>query len=442
MLARRKSLMKRKTMESLGLIARFKILDHSAEKKSIVQNLREQHNEDIMEATMTSKTTIAEKPHTLLIRLEFDDKVAYEPGDHVAFYPENPDVDVNLILAHMSGLPADPQTNIVQLQEPVDGFGTDSSFNDLVVNVVNDFVTLFSGWQAVSSGLPSAPLRRLLKHHLCLQTTPNQMILRTLSMQAKDPKEKDRLLLMGRDYKVYDTWRANEPSMADLFRSFPSLKVDAAQLVSLLRPLMPRYYSIASSPQYTLMNDGSVKTSKRSHVDLLLNVVEYTTRGGIDRKGLCSNHINDMAVGGKAAVFLRSAPAFHLPKLGVEDDVPLILVGAGSGLAPFRGFWEQVCLESSCVDLEEQKAIQSAPSRENKLQLFYGCINRKADLLRDETDVLAKDLLTRHSAFSRFIFVSFFSILFSNSISEKPASRKSTSRTWSRRRRSLSSTCS
>ena len=72
---------------------------------------------------MTSKKLIAESPLTLLIRLETDLAITYEPGDHVAIYPENSDVDVAVMLSHMSGLPADPQNTVVQLQEPIDGFG-------------------------------------------------------------------------------------------------------------------------------------------------------------------------------------------------------------------------------------------------------------------------------------------------------------------------------
>ena len=78
----------------------------------------------------------------------------------------------------------------------------------------------------------------------------------------------------------------------------------------------------------------------------------------------------------------------------------MILVGAGSGLAPFRGFWEQVCLESSC-DLNEGGRSTSVRARKNRLQLFFGCFDKEADILLDETDPLALDVLTRYSAYSR-----------------------------------------
>ncbi len=72
-------------------------------------------------------------------------------------------------------------------------------------------------------------------------------------------------------------------------------------------------------------------------------MVDYVTSGGFDKKGLCSSFLNEIPLGTKVAVYHRSAPGFHLPDLiGDEKDVPMILIGAGSGLAPFRGFWQQV----------------------------------------------------------------------------------------------------
>jgi nitric-oxide synthase len=211
---------------------------------------------------------------------------------------------------------------------------------------------------------------------------------------------------MAKNYEMYNAWRSSlEPSLADLFRSFPSLRVDSAQLVNNLSPLMPRFYSIASCMQYALIGDGGVKTSKNTHVDLVLNVVEYKTKAGIEKRGLCSNYLNDEGIGGQVAVYLRSAPTFHLPKLEFEEDVPLVLVGAGSGLAPFRGFWQQVCLESFCVDDQDTnvtKDMLASRARNNRLQLFFGCFDKAVDLLREETDPLASELLTRYNDFLNF----------------------------------------
>ena len=167
-----------------------------------------------------------------------------------------------------------------------------------------------------------------------------------------------------------------------------------------------RYYSIASCNQYLLMDGGGVKTPQTTHIDLLLNVVNSKTPGGFDKKGLCSNYLNETPMGSLVAIYHREAPSFHLPDLTSEEDVPMVLVGSGSGLAPFRGFWEQVCLESQCIlDTEGQRrsdsAFMTSRVRKNKLQLFYGCHNEKADLLLDETRPLALDVLSRYSAYSR-----------------------------------------
>ena len=146
--------------------------------------------------------------------------------------------------------------------------------------------------------------------------------------------------------------------------------------------------------------DGNVTSSKAVHVDLLLNVVKYSTKGGFTKKGLCSSFLNELALGSSVAIYHRQAPNFHLPNLIDEDDVPIICIGAGSGLAPFRGFWQQVCLESSQCDLEENNS-NAKSGRMNQIQLFFGCFDEISDLLIDETRPLSKDVLTRFSAFSR-----------------------------------------
>ena len=95
----------------------------------------------------------------------------------------------------------------------------------------------------------------------------------------------------------------------------------------MLKKIMPRLYSIASSPN-----------SQPEEVHLCVGAVRYTAR---DRKrgGVCSTYMADrLQPGHTARVFVHTNKNFRLPENG---DTPIIMVGPGTGIAPFRAFWEE-----------------------------------------------------------------------------------------------------
>ena len=90
---------------------------------------------------------------------------------------------------------------------------------------------------------------------------------------------------------------------------------------------MPRLYSIASSPN-----------AHPEQVHLCVGAVRYTAR---DRKrgGVCSTYMADrLQPGHTARVFVHTNKNFRLPE---DGDTPIIMVGPGTGIAPFRAFWEE-----------------------------------------------------------------------------------------------------
>ncbi len=102
---------------------------------------------------------------------------------------------------------------------------------------------------------------------------------------------------------------------------------DAAAFVSILPKLTPRLYSIASSPD-----------AVPGQVSLCVGAVRYTSEGRA-RKGVCSTFMADrVKPGDKVKVFVHSNKNFRLPENG---DTPIIMVGPGTGIAPFRAFWQQ-----------------------------------------------------------------------------------------------------
>ena len=181
-----------------------------------------------------------------------------------------------------------------------------------------------------------------------------------------------------------------------------------------------RYYSIASSPDYTRM--ASTAGTNNLTLDILLTVLEYKTDGmqGVKRKGFCSNYLADANIGASIVLFLKPSN-FHLPSTPTNGQ-PILLIGAGAGIAPFRGFWQQLMLnsikESNEMEVVQQmemlgfndaKAQDTASEgfdeysetiKEKVVTLFFGCRNKQCNLLEDETKVYSK-IMSRLNAFSR-----------------------------------------
>ena len=160
----------------------------------------------------------------------------------------------------------------------------------------------------------------------------------------------------------------------DLLLGFSEVKFAPAEFVGMLRKLQPRLYSISSSPK---ANPGQVH--------LTIAIVRYESLGRL-RQGVCSSFLADRVNGeGSVPVFVHSNKSFRLPP---DSSRPLIMIGPGTGIAPFRAF------------LEERRAVGAT----GKNWLFFGDQHEKTDFLyRDELEVMSRDgTLTRlTTAFSR-----------------------------------------
>ncbi|MEC8650651.1 MAG: assimilatory sulfite reductase (NADPH) flavoprotein subunit [Verrucomicrobiota bacterium] len=113
----------------------------------------------------------------------------------------------------------------------------------------------------------------------------------------------------------------------DVLIDFPAKNIDAQQLVCIMRKLPPRLYSIASSPK-----------AHQGEVHLTVGVVRYNTAGR-ERKGVCSSFLADMVESGHTVdVYVSPNKKFRLPD---NPHTPIIMVGPGTGIAPFRAFIEE-----------------------------------------------------------------------------------------------------
>lgn len=256
----------------------------------------------------------------------------YEPGDSLGVYPENDPRLVDELIAAM-GWNAD---------EPV----------------------------AVPKSGEEIPLREALLRHYEV-TVLTKPLLEQIAKLAGGSKLQELVAAGDRqELKAYMQGR----DLLDLVQDYSLKGVPARELVPLLRKLPARLYSISSSPKAT-----------PDEVHITVRSVRYEAHGR-DRYGVCSVHLAErVQPGDTLPVFIQRNPNFRLPE---NPDTPIIMVGPGTGVAPFRAF------------LAEREEIGA----EGKAWLFFGDQHFSTDFLYQlELQRWLKDgVLTRLDvAFSR-----------------------------------------
>jgi sulfite reductase (NADPH) flavoprotein alpha-component len=204
----------------------------------------------------------------------------------------------------------------------------------------------------------------------CEIRRPSDQAIEVLASRATDRDESRILQAMAEGYPGAGPDSAD---LLDLLEAFPSARPPLSELISSLDPLLPRLYSIASSPKKT-----------PAEVHLAVAVVRYRLRSR-ERGGVASTFLSDrLAPGNVVSVYINPSDGFRLP----APDRPVIMIGPGTGIAPFRAF------------LEERRATGAR----GRNWLFFGNPRRASDFLfEDELTSYCRDgLLTRlDTAFSR-----------------------------------------
>jgi sulfite reductase (NADPH) flavoprotein alpha-component len=215
-------------------------------------------------------------------------------------------------------------------------------------------------------------LRAALLSRLDLRRAPPKLMER-LAEACANPGEKRRagdLLSDGAKLRAY----LDGKDVLDVLEDFPHTRLDARHLAGSLGKLAPRLYSISSSPKE---NPGEVH--------LTVGVVRYM-QGNRRRRGVASSYLAERVPLGMAVpVFVQPASHFTIP---TQSGTPIIMVGPGTGIAPFRAF------------LQERRCLGDA----GKNWLFFGDQRRRFDFLYGEEFVAWHEsgFLTRMDlAFSR-----------------------------------------
>jgi sulfite reductase (NADPH) flavoprotein alpha-component len=218
------------------------------------------------------------------------------------------------------------------------------------------------------------PFREALSSRLAL-ADPTRRIVETLASKASDPAQKAKLdgLLAPESKDLLAGW-LDEREFIDLLDEFTSARLKPQELVDHLRKLMPRLYSIASSPRV-----------HPHEIHLTVAVARYETNGR-HRVGVCTTFLADRAaVGSTSAPVFVSHSHFGPPEDGSRDA---IMVGPGTGIAPFRAFVQD----------------RAAAGAKGRNWLFFGDQKRGTDFLYEEdwAKWRADGVLTRlDTAFSR-----------------------------------------
>ena len=204
---------------------------------------------------------------------------------------------------------------------------------------------------------------------------PTRRIVETLSTRATHAAEKAKLegLILPESKELLATW-LDEREFVDLLAEFPSARLTPQELVDHMRRLMPRLYSIASSPRL-----------HPHEIHLTVAIVRYQTNGR-ERVGVCTTFLSDrVTVGSTPTPVFVSHSHFGPPEDGSRDAV---MVGPGTGIAPFRAFLQD----------------RAASGAKGRNWVFFGDQKKATDFLYEEdwTKWQADGILTRlDTAFSR-----------------------------------------
>ena len=229
------------------------------------------------------------------------------------------------------------------------------------------YVTITSHTNAVTH-LPvnePVPLLGILVNRVELQDIATRAQLAALAEHAQDAAERQALLALAGDDDASEARYREQvfvprKSVLDLLDELPSCAPPFAVFLDLLPPLRPRYYSISSSP--LVMADTC---------SITVGVLDGPARSGRGAfRGVCSNYL--AALPGDATLygFVRKPTLpFHPPE---NPHVPMIMVGPGTGVAPFRGF------------LQERAALRQRDVPVGPSLLFFGCRDPLQDFLYEE----------------------------------------------------------
>jgi sulfite reductase (NADPH) flavoprotein alpha-component len=209
--------------------------------------------------------------------------ISFEPGDSLGIYPENEPELVNMLLEELKWSP-------------------------------DESVTINKQGEVLS-------LRDALKTYFEITTLTKPLLEKAAQLTANS----DLLELLNDSDKVKSYLEGHD--LLDVVRDFGPVNSSPQEVVSILRKMPARLYSIASS-----------LNANPDEVHLTIGAVRYNAHGR-DRKGVCSMFTAErLQPGDTVPIYIQHNENFKLP---ANPDTPIIMVGPGTGVAPFRSFMQE-----------------------------------------------------------------------------------------------------
>jgi cytochrome P450/NADPH-cytochrome P450 reductase len=283
------------------------------------------------------------------IEIALPQGASYQEGDHLGVLPSNSRENVNRILKR---------------------FGLNG----------NDQVILTASGRS-EAHLPldrPVSLYDLLSYSVEVQEAATRAQLRELASFTVCPPHKVELEALMEEGIYEEQVLKKRISMLDFLEKYEACEIPFERFLELLRPLKPRYYSISSSPRVN-----------QNRCSITVGVVRAPAWSGQgEYRGVASNYLADRNVGEDVLLFVRTPESrFQLPE---NSETPIIMVGPGTGVAPFRGF------------LQARSAMKHEGKTLGEAHLYFGCKNEADFIYREELEQYEKEgVVNLHTAFSR-----------------------------------------
>ncbi|GCE27502.1 NADPH--cytochrome P450 reductase [Dictyobacter alpinus] len=290
------------------------------------------------------------------LEIELPADVNYQTGSHLGIIPHNAAAQVERVARHF--------------------------------NFSKDTYIVLSKIDNKKTNLPveiPVSVYHLLSDYVELQDVATRKQIKALADFTQCPPDKKKLqALSGDDEASVALYKseilAKRKSIIDLLEEFPACELPFNAYLELLSMMRPRYYSISSSP----LRDAR-------HGSITIAVVDAPARSGHGQyKGVCSNYLSTLREGEQLNAFIQdTGSTFMLPE---NPATPMIMVGPGTGVAPFRGF------------LQERAELKAQGTEVGSSLLFFGCRHPEQDFLyKDEFTTLEEQGITEViAAFSRW----------------------------------------
>lgn len=359
----------------------------------------------MMQATLKQNKRVTAQDHfqdTRHIILEFEEDLNYEAGDILEVRPENLSEDVDQFLKVMKW--QDQADQVFDIRGVTKGeLASIITFSHTATDISVKERPLPSHWPRQTT------LRQLFTHYLDVFAVPRRSFFEWLSYFTSAELETEKLQefcsaegQVSTDCSATFRWRysntfdvhqddmysyANRPrrTIAEVLTEFKSAVIPLEYITDLFPEIRPRQFSIASSAKVSLdlcrhvMRGGLVDSASRQKnprtVELLVAIVKYKTILKLPRRGIATSWLAQLQPGQKLSVGFASG-SMRLP---ADLSTPVVVVGPGTGIAPFRAFVQERLSQQEDISRGALANGHSSLVDRNGILVFFGCRSRQSD---------------------------------------------------------------